>query len=290
MPLTPLIAPLLTPVLALLVASAAGGSGPPTPIHAAYASAIASTLTEPDPKRAALADAVTHALTSPGYIRINAWITHEGKEIAVRSDMTAEKLRAEVFYDDALIAAFAVVGSRIQEFCPHHVPEVDDFEYINLMTEYDKLEVVNGEVSVGSAMILDPVIDALITPLTESWVDPRTERATWWHDRVINGTQLEDQTLRGIRCAVFQESITVAINDGADKLTVTNTIYIDPATALPLRWDTTQATSETINTRERQYEYTVAPAAPDDFVWTLVTEQLQNAVPPTRTESAATDR
>ncbi len=286
MPLTPR----LVPVLTLLAASAAGGSAPPTPIHGAYASAIVSTTTEPDPKRAALADAVTDALTSPGYIRINAWITHEGKEIAIRSDMTAEKLRAEVFYDDGLIAAFAVVGSRIQEFSPHHVPEVDDFEYINLMTEYDKLEVVNGEVSVGSAMILDPVIDALITPLTESWVDPKTERATWWHDRVINGTQLEDQTLRGIRCAVFQESVTVAINDGADKLTITNTIYIDPATALPLRWDTTQATSESVNTRERQYEYTVAPAAPDDFVWTLVTEQLQNAIPPTRTESAATDR
>ncbi len=289
MPHTPLVAARLAPFIALLTASAAGASIPALPLRAAHISAIATTA-EPDAKRAALAEAVTKALTSPAYLRVNAWITHEGKEIAVRSDMTAEKLRAEIFYDDALIAAFAVVGSRIQEFCPHHVPEVDDFEYINLMTEYDKLDVVNGEVSVGSAMILDPVIDALITPLTESWVDPRTERATWWHDRVTNGTQLEDQTIRGIRCAVFQESVTVAVSDGADKLTITNTIYFDPATALPVRWDTTQATSKSVNTRERQYEYTVSPTVPDDIPWTLVTEQLQNALPPARTEGAAADR
>lgn len=267
-----------------LLAALAGGCHAAPSSHATewhgtlYESA--PTPGTPDPQRVALANKVSDALLASAYLQVNARIIHQGKEMLVRSDMTVDKLRVEAFRDNALIAAFAINGDRVQEYIPLHVPTEGDFEYRNIIIEFDKLEVVEGAASVGSAMILDADTACEFGTLMQSWLDPRVDRAEWWTDRILEGTQLEDQTIGGVRCLVFHESITLPTDDEGGEITFTHTVYIHPETWLPLRWDTSQSTSEYRMTRERYYEFVRAARAPDSISWTLDPVQLRSAVPP----------
>lgn len=242
-----------------------------------------------DAQRAVLAASMSDAFLSCGYLRVNARIIHQGKELLVRSDMTCDKLRVEAFRDNALIAAFAVNGDRVQEYRPLLVPSEDDFAYRNVVVEFDKLEIVHSETSVGSAMLLEPDISCEFGTLMESWLDPATDRASWWSDRVLGGVQLEDQTIEGVRCLVFHELVTTPANEERGELTIKNTVYIDPDSFLPVRWDTSQSTSEYSIERERYYEFVRTSEAPQNISWMLDPKQLQNAVPPGK-DSTATAR
>lgn len=240
----------------------------------------APTPGTPDPQRVALATKVSDALLTSGYLQVNARIVHQGKELLVRSDMTIDKLRVEAFRDNALIAAFAINGDRVQEYRPLLVTGEDDFEYRNVVVEFDKLEFVEDAVSVGSAMLLDPDTACEFGTLMTSWLDPRVDLLSTWSDRILEGTQLEDQTIGGIRCLVFHHAVTVPANEERGDLTITNKIYINPDTSLPVRWDTSQSTIEYSIDRERYYEFVRAPEIPAGMSWTLDVKQLRNAVPP----------
>lgn len=240
----------------------------------------APTPGTPDPERVALATKVSNALLTSGYLQVNARILHQGKELLVRSDMTPDKLRVEAFRDNTLIAAFAINGDRVQEYRPLLVPTEDGFEYRNVVVEFDTLDVVEGAVSVGSTMLLDPDTACEFGTLMTSWLDPQIDFVSKLHNRVLHGAQLESQTIGDVRCDVFHESVTVPMDDTGRELTVKNTIYIDPQTALPVRWDTSQSTSEYSIERERYYEFVRAAKAPDFIAWTLDHVQIRSATPP----------
>lgn len=276
--------------ITLLVALAGGCHVAPSSLATVWHETFresAPTSGTPDPQRVALATKVSDALLTSGYLQVNARIVHQGKELLVRSDMTIDKLRVEAFRDNALIAAFAINGDRVQEYRPLLVPSEDDFEYRNVVVEFDKLECVENAVSVGSAMLLDPDTACEFGTLMTSWLDPRTNLIDTWTDRILEGAQLEDQTVGGIRCVVFQELLTVSASAERGELTITNTLYINPETALPVRWDTSQSTSEYSIERERYYEFVRAPRAPEGISWTLHVEQLQRATPPGNASAVA---
>lgn len=266
-----------------LLAALAGGchaapSSHATEWHGTFESA--PTPGTPDPERVALATRVSDALRTSGYLQVNARIVHEGREMLVRSDMTPDKLRVEAFRDNALIAAFAISGDRVQEYIPLHVPTESDFEYRNIIIEFDKLDVVEGAVSVGSAMILDFETGCEFGTLMTSWLDPRIDLVSTWTDRILEGEQLEDRIIEGSRCLVFHDFVIVPANEERGALTIKNTLYINPDTSLPVRWDTSQSTSRNSIERERYYEFVRASTAPESIEWVLDARELRRAVPP----------
>ncbi len=246
---------------------------------------IGTLAPTPESEHAAFARRVKETLESATYLRVNARVVHQGREILVRCDMAADRLRVEAFRDGTLISACAIRGDRVQEYVPLHVPSEHDLEYRNVVVEFDKLDIVAGSVSVGSNMLLDSDTACEFGTLTLSWLDPSTERASMWSDRVLEGAQQEDQIVDGKRCLVFRQSLVLPGDEGRGEFTIATTTWFDAASALPVRWDTTQSTSEYSIHRERHYTIIRAERVPDDVSWTLDPGSLKGSLPPTLGES-----
>lgn len=266
--------------MALACAVGRAVSAPAAFLHAGgaceYAAPTAGVATA---QRQALANGVRAAMLDVAYLQVNARIVHQGRELLVRSDMTAHNLRVEAFRDGALIAAFAIDGDRVQEYRPVLTPSESGSSYYNVVAEFDKLDMETRRVSVVDTMLLEPDIGCEFGTLMASWVDPLTSRAEWWADRILGGEQREDQVIAGRRCIVFHEFVTAPANDERGELTITNTEWIDAETMLPVRWDTTQSTSEYAIHRERHYTITASTSVPSELSWKLDPRQLQRAEP-----------
>lgn len=248
---------------------------------------VSPSSRNPGADRVDLAARVSDALLSGAYLQVNARIVHQGKELLVRSDMTTDKLRVEAFRGSTLFAAFAIEGDRVQEYRPVLVPGHDDVEYRNVIVEFDKLALVEGAVSVGFTMLLDPDTACEFGTLMTSWLDPRIDLVSTWTDRILNGERLEDQMIDGVRCMVFHDSVIFPANEERGELTIKNTLYINSDTSLPVRWDTSQSTNRYSIERERYYEFVRASKPPENIVWRLDSKQLQSATPPRSASSVA---
>jgi hypothetical protein len=149
--------------------------------------------------------------------------------VVVHSIMRKDGFKSLAYMNGKLIMAFAFCDGRVEEFRPRAKNRP--------LLQYDATSLSGMEDTV-----LQEEEDCLIGGLTFSWVgvppksgvDPASDRAGSYGNKIRNGEQGADVQEQGRTCFVFREIIPVGDRQ------FENVLYIDKTSFLVLRWDSFQ--------------------------------------------------
>jgi hypothetical protein len=205
-----------------------------------FTALLAACVLVDTPTPAELGGKVAGTLRALRFARVEAHLRmiDKGDEISylrADADMAPGKLYCELRdHKSTLLAAYSLSDSRVQEFVPSANPDPDlDWTIRNVVTEFDATITQGCDNSV-----LFTRNDCLHGGWMQTWVGPGSEKADLFA-RIIVASKVVSIDHAGVACYKASRENSQTDPDGG-VFTVTQEIWIERQSNLPIEWNTTQ--------------------------------------------------
>lgn len=189
--------------------------------------------------------------------------------------MTQDKFRAEVFRLGRLVYAIGLCDGTVTEFLAKGGPGVDGPAAEDLWTSYPA-QTPGGTTYV---QLCDDEFACTMGNCLTTWIGPNTDRPTRFFELISDCQQIGLDVVDGSLCIHATFSDTIADDGNGKPRTFANDYYVDAATHLLVRWDSSQQQSgrEALVRHRTMQKYSTTPLPPD-FAWTLTPNNLQRSM------------